>query len=356
MFSIGRYFRCVALFATAAFVYASITAYGNPAVPVLDDTHTAVRAVMSVQDEVTPSLMQQPEILGTAVGVGDDGSPVLKVYVNREATDMDRTVRNLPVQIRATPVQVELMDEIHAMGNTQHQMPPISLGTSGGWAYDLANRFCCGGTLGALVQIGTMPYILSAGHVLEGDTVPGGNRRIARTGDPILQPGLIDEQCNRFLAQSVGTLVKKRSIATSNTDCGIARVIGGMVRIDGAILGIGTISRNTAAAALNQRVQKSGRSTGLTRSHVSGLNATVSVVFNRECHGATFNKTFHGQIVVSTPSQTFLRSGDSGSLLVEDISPNPRAIGLLFAGNKSSAFANPIGEVLNFLGASMVGN
>src|SRR5215468_10605976 len=357
MFSTGRSFCCAAkFFAAAAFVSALISAYGNPPVPVLNDAHAVVRAVMSVQDEVTPSLMQQPEILGTAVSVADNGNPVLKVYVNREATDVGRTIRNLPGQIRGTPVQVELMDEIRAMGNTEKQTLPISLGTSGGWAYDLANRFCCGGTLGALVQIGTTPYILSAGHVLEGDTVRGVNRRVARTGDPIIQPGLIDEQCNRFLAQSVGTLVKKRSIATSNTDCAIASVIGGMVRTDGAILGIGTISRFTAAAALNQPVQKSGRSTGLTHSHISGLNATVNVVFNRECHGTTYQKTFRGQIVVSNPSQAFMRSGDSGSLLVEDISPNPRAIGLLFAGNKSSAFANPIAEVLNFLGASMVGN
>ena len=106
------------------------------------------------------------------------------------------------------------------------------------------------------MQIGTTPYILSAGHVLEGDTVLGGNRRKARSGDPIIQPGLIDEQCNRFLAQSVGILVRKRALATSNTDCAIASVIGGMVQTDGAILGIGTISRFTAAAALNQPVQK----------------------------------------------------------------------------------------------------
>jgi hypothetical protein len=333
-----------------------MSAYANPVADGPDQRPAAVRAAISVQDEATPSLMQQSEILGTAVGVADDGNPVLKVYVNREATDVGRTIRNLPGQIRGTPVQVELMDEIRAMGNTQQQTLPISLGTSGGWAYDRANRFCCGGTLGALVQIGTTPYILSAGHVLEGDTVLGGNKRVARNGDPIIQPGLIDEQCNRFLAQSVGTLVKKRSIATSNTDCGIARVIGGMVQTDGAILGIGTISRFTAAAALNQPVQKSGRSTGLTHSHVSGLNATISVVFDRECRGITYQKTFHGQIVVSNPSQQFLRLGDSGSLLVEDISPNPRAIGLLFAGSKSSAFANPIDQVLNFLGASMVGN
>jgi hypothetical protein len=357
MVSTGRFCRCVGKFLTAAaFVSASISGYANPAADVLDETHAAVRAVISVQDEVTPSLMQQPEILGTAVGIDADSNPVLKVYVNREVADVGQTVRSLPREIRGTPVQVELMDEIRAMGNTWKQAPPIFLGTSGGWAYDLANQYCCGGTLGALVRIGTAQYILSAGHVLEGDIVLGGNNRIAQSGDPIIQPGLIDEQCNRYLAQSVGTLVKKRALATSNTDCAIARVIGGMVRTDGAILGIGTISRYTAAASLNQHVKKSGRTTGLTRSHVSGVNATVNIVFTRECHGSTYQKTFTGQIVVSNTSQGFLRSGDSGSLLVQDVSPNPRAIGLLFAGNNSSAFANPIGQVLNFLGASMVGN
>jgi hypothetical protein len=60
--------------------------------------------------------------------------------------------------------------------------------------------------------------------------------------------------------------------------------------------------------------------------------------------------------VLSNTSQQFMRAGDSGSLLVQDVSPNPRAIGLLFAGNNSAAFANPIEQVLNFLGASMVGN
>jgi hypothetical protein len=172
----------------------------------------------------------------------------------------------------------------------------------------------------------------------------------------LFSTGLIDENCNSNLAQTVGTLVKKRSLATSNTDCAIATVVAGMVRTDGAILGIGTISHSTSAASLNQHVKKSGRTTGLTRSHVSGLNATVTVTFTNECHGGTYTKTFNGQIVVANPSHGFLNAGDSGSLMVQDVSPNPRAIGLLFAGNNTEAFANPIGQVLNFLGATMVGN
>ena len=71
-----------------------------------------------------------------------------------------------------------------------------------------------------------------------------------------------------------------------------------MVRTDGAILEIGTISASTVAASIGQAVKKSGRTTGLTRSTVSGLNATISVQYENECAGgAAFTKTFTGQIV-----------------------------------------------------------
>jgi hypothetical protein len=358
MFFINRFIRGLFKFAVAiTSILLSLGASASPQPDILDEAHAAVQAVMAVQEEVTPSLMEQSEILGTAVGLDNiAGAPVLTVYVDRDATNVGQVIRNLPQEIRGVRVQIEPADEIRATGYTARQTPPISLGTSGGWAYDLAHGYCCGGTLGSLVRIGSAQYILSACHVLEGDIVLGGNNRIAQTGDPVIQPGLVDENCNRLLAQTVGTLVKRSSLTHSNVDCAIARVVAGMVRTDGAILGIGTISHYISAASLNQHVKKSGRTTGLTHSWISGLNATVRVTFTNECHGGTYYKTFSGQIVVNNQSMAFLKAGDSGSLLVQDISTNPRAIGLLFAGNSTAAFANPIGQVLNFLGATMVGN
>jgi hypothetical protein len=190
MFSINRFICAKAKFLVSIFsVFFAASAFADPQPDILDETHAAVRAVMAAQDEITPSLMQRPEILGTAVGLGDTGNPVLMVYVHREAANVEQTIRNLPGEVRGTPVRVELVDEIRAMGNTAKQTPPISLGTSSGWAYDLANGYCCGGTLGALVRIGNTQYILSACHVLEGDTVLGGDNRIAHTGDPLLSRG-----------------------------------------------------------------------------------------------------------------------------------------------------------------------
>jgi hypothetical protein len=346
--------------------FVSLTAFAAPPAGVLDDTHASVRAVMAVQQDVTADWMRQPEILGTAVGIDDSGNTSLLVYVDQESSKAGEAVRNLPRDIRGVAVQVQLTDKFRAVAQSSagvdavnhkaKQVPPIQLGTSGGWRYDLANGFCCGGTLGSLVSIGGVKHILSNYHVFEADIVSGGNSRVAQTGDPVIQPGLIDVNCNAATAQNVATLVKKSSLPGSNVDCSVAQITPGMVNSSGAILEIGTISSQTIAASLNQLVKKSGRTTGLTHSRVTGLNATISVSYENECAGGTaFTKTFTGQIVVRNIGSLFLNSGDSGSLMVQDVTTNPRAIGLLFAGSSTTAIANPIGQVLSFLGATMVG-
>jgi hypothetical protein len=321
---------------------------------------------MAVQQEVTAAWMRQPEVLGTAVGIDASGNTSLVVYVDQDAKNAGEVIRSLPRSQRGVAVQIELTDKFRSMakpgggGGTSHtakQTPPIQLGTSGGWGKDLANGFCCGGTLGSLVSIGGQQHILSNYHVFEADIVSGGNNTVATTGDPVIQPGLIDVNCTVANAQTVATLVKRSSLPGSNVDCSIAKVVAGQVRTDGAILEIGPISSSTVGASLNQAVKKSGRTTGLTRSSISGLNATISVAYDNECAGgAAFTKTFTGQIVIANRSSRFLNSGDSGSLMVEDVTTNPRAVGLLFAGSSSTAIANPIGQVLSFLGATMVGN
>ena len=187
---IYRFLRVVLLFATITFVFLSPGAFAAPSPGVLDETHAAVQAVMNVQSAVTSDLMRQSEILGTAVGVDAAGTPVLTVYVDRDAANAGEVVRDLPRQFGGVGVQIHLTDKFRAMArppgggmsHTAKQNPPIQLGTSGGWTYDLANGFCCGGTLGSLVKIGSTQYILSNYHVFEADIVSGGNSRTATDG------------------------------------------------------------------------------------------------------------------------------------------------------------------------------
>ena len=338
----------------------------SPATQVAQDITPTLRSAMAIQDLHTPALMASPEVIGTATTLGADGQPAIMVLITS-----DKAALKVPDDLDGVPVQVLLTDRIVAMkgkpgggggggGKVDHQAKqstPIQLGTSGGWSYDLANGYCCGGTLGALIQVGGQKRILSNYHVFEADITSGGNNRVAQTGDPIIQPGLIDVNCNAASAQEVATLVVSGSLPSANVDCSSATIIDGMVDPSGAILEIGTLSSQTVAASVNQAVKKSGRTTGLTRSKVSGLNATVSVSYEDECAGSTaFTKTYTGQIIISNRGSKFLGSGDSGSLMVEDVSTNPRAVGLLFAGSSSTAVANPIGDVLSFYNATMVGN
>jgi hypothetical protein len=329
-----------------------------------------VQTAITAQNSVTPDLMQQPGILGTAVGLNEDGTTNVTIFVDRETKNVVDVVSSLPTQIANVKVQVEVTDKFRSAvaheplpdgvlaGHTGKQTPPIQLGTSGGWGKDLANGFCCGGTMGALVSIGGVQHVLSNYHVFEADIVPGGNGIVAMTGDPIIQPGLIDVGCNIAGAQTVATLVKKSSLPSSNVDCSVGQVVSGMVDTTGKILEIGNISKTPRPAALRQRVKKSGRTTGLTASTVSGLNATISVTYENECAGGTaFTKTFTGQILVkSSIARPFISPGDSGSLMVENKATNPRPIGLLYASSSTAAIAQPISEVLAFLGATMVGN
>ena len=194
-------------------------------------SNTAVRAVADVQERHTTDLMSVPGVVGTATSVDANGHLAVMVM-----TDHALGAGRLPASVEGVPVFEEVTGKIVAMSVADHQVkqaPPIQMGTSGGWRYDLANGYCCGGTLGSCVKKGTTQYVLSNYHVLEADIVSGGNGRIAQAGDPVVQPGLIDVNCTAANAQNVASLSGIKSLPSSNVDCAIASVISGQVRTDG---------------------------------------------------------------------------------------------------------------------------
>ncbi len=232
----------------------------------LSHANPRVREVIAVQEEVTPDLMSLEDVLGTAVGQDSNSEPTILVYVNLEGKNPAKSAGNIPGSLRGKRITVKMTKPFRALATLPSQFqpssgshnsvqtPPVQLGTSGGWSYDSANGYCCGGTLGSLIQIDGGQYILSNYHVFEQDVVPGGNNRVALTGDPIIHPGLIDAGCNAGNARQVATLVKRSSILYANVDASIAPIVSGMVRTDGSILEIGRISSRTAAASLSKAV------------------------------------------------------------------------------------------------------
>ncbi len=329
-----------------------------PDVGLMSASNPMVQSVMAVQERHTARLMADPDIIGTATGLAEDGKLSILVLATT-----DRAAKTVPKTLDGVPVSVILTDPIVAYGkpptvsHTARQTRPIQLGTSGGNALDLANGYCCSGTLGALIAKGSTQYVLSNSHVLahDIDSSPG-DPDVAQIGDPIDQPGLIDVNCQNISNDYVANLSTLSTLNTSaNVDAAIAAVISGRVRTDGSILEVGTLSANALAPSVNLAVKKSGRTTGLTRNKITAINATVSVGYDDECNGTAFSKTFTGQIFIGNKGSRFLNSGDSGSLMVEDVTANPRAVGLLYAGSSSLAVANPITDVLNHFGATMVG-
>ena len=199
-------------------------------------------------------------------------------------------------------------------------------------------------------------YILSNNHVLA-------RTNLATIGEDIIQPGLIDQNPTCFkdatdivadLSAFIPILFKTKGTMPSNVvDAAIARVrtsaTGFIVDPTGFIVDIGTLSSETVDASLGMAVKKSGRTTGLTNGNITAVHATIDVSY-----GSGKTARFTNQIVVG--SGDFIASGDSGSLMVEDVLTNPRAVGLLFAGGSTTAVANPIGDVLNAFNVSMVGS
>lgn len=321
----------------------------------LSRTNPKVQVVMAVQDRHTPKLMEDPLVVGTATGLGDNGEPAIIVYLESEQGG-----KRVPESIEGIEVRKVVSGKITMLrggsvsGHKARYPRPIELGVSGGNSKDFAYPYCCSGTLGALVTDGVKQYILSNGHVFAGDQAASANDPdVAEVGQEINQPGLIDVNCQDIPADYVAYLTEWCEDGY-NVDCAIAEVIPGMVDAGGSILEIGEISATTLDAYVGLAIKKSGRTTGLTRGSVTSINGNFNVGGSDECGGESTVEYFTGQIVIT--GRKVSGAGDSGSLVVEDVETNPRAVGLLFAGGQNTAICNPIDDVLSYFGISMVGN
>ena len=222
-----------------------------------------------------------------------------------------------------------------------HRVRNLRFGVSGGNVNDVTRRFCCSGTLGALITDGTNQYILSNNHVL-------GRGDQAVAGEDVSQPGLIDSNCN--IATVVADFTGFSPFG-SNVDAAVAQLRPGQMDSSGFIEDIGVPSSTTVNPTVGMGVAKSGRTTGFTTGSISSINTSVNVQYQRECgSGKKFTVFYTGQIVIG--SSTFSAGGDSGSLIVTNNSAhNP--VGLLYAGSSTSTIANPINEVLTRLSTAL---
>jgi hypothetical protein len=300
------------------------------------------------------------------------------------ATYVVATVSGVATAAPAKAASVVLVNTAGVMSNPaahQGQLPAtVLLGTSGGNNHDYDTRGekivdCCSGTLGAIVEDASKrAYLLSNNHVLA-------KSDHASVGDTIIQPGLIDNNCSPLgdggNVESVASLTGwlPLSLKQTNADAAIAQVTSRTVDASGSILelggrqadgtlaaappGISSSGGRGEAAWLDQKVAKSGRTTGLTCGGISALDLDVTVDYFLDCAETKpyLTKTFTHQIGVS--GNQFSDAGDSGALLVDAANAEP--VGLYFAGGMdlsgvSQGVANPAPDVLNELGAQLGGS
>jgi hypothetical protein len=331
------------------FLAVLLTGLGSAAPP---SVPPGLARAIAAQQAHTDALLARAGVVGTAVGLAANGSPVVKIY-----TESAR-VTGLPARLDGVPVEVEVTGELVAQSHTLTRPSPI--GVSSGTQRLIVYRrqlYCTVGTLGARVTDGTNVYALSNAHVyaLEGSKTSG-TVQAGATGDPILQPGRVDmteQACgspHEIETALIGRLWSYVPIAisrkASNTvDAALALVSADDVATATPSDGYGTPSITTVAATLETLVQKYGRTTGLTTGTITGVNATVLITYDKG------QARFVQQVVVTAGSGAFSAGGDSGSLIVTQSGNHP--VALLFAGSSTSTIGNPIDLVLSSFGVTV---
>jgi hypothetical protein len=312
-------------------------------------------AVKAVQKKYETSLLKTPGVVGVGIGLADGSNELaLHVFFNQNAVGASAAA--ITASADGVPVKIIESDEIKAFvgeaNRLQYNLPvPMGVSTSN-------SNGCYAGTLGVRAhragQTSKVGYITNT-HVAS----PGGPNLCpgqAAFGVDQFQRGSLDTvpQCSNTGRKKIGDLVQHVPLVFGGffeNTVDAAFVTTTRTSVKRSILSIGNPSNLILPAALNMQVQKSGRTTGLQFGTVSTVNVTANVNYGTNCGIAKFVN----QIAI-TPG-TFSAAGDSGSLILhrtlKDAAGRFRPVGLLFAGNSTTTFANQIGDVLGALSATI---
>ena len=74
------------------------------------DVPPGLDIAIQVQEAHTPDLLGKPEVVGTAVGLDEQGQPVIQVFTKSE------NIRGIPNNIEGFPVEVVVTGEFFALG------------------------------------------------------------------------------------------------------------------------------------------------------------------------------------------------------------------------------------------------
>jgi hypothetical protein len=306
---------------------------------------------LAAQMRYTPNLLRIDGIAGTAVGLGEKGEPVVKIYAEREG------LGGLPRQLDGVSVVVQVTGKINPLaappgkGGGKNKVDPtaefpqpVPLGvSSGNDQVETVGFFitCSAGTLGVRVKSNRGNYyILSNNHIYA-------RTNSSSATDQIAQPGLTETGCvssGNIIGNNIQYVplqfLEDDANSTNIVDAAIASTTTTQVK-NQFWDGVTTPGQNAYALTDDDidtlGVKKFGATSGLTIGTVTGWNATLLISY-----GSGKTAQFTRQIEFSGCKGPCIRGGDSGSVLIR--SDDSRPVGLLFAGDNSgkTAWANPL--------------
>jgi hypothetical protein len=316
-------------------------------------TEAQLRPVIAVQRSNEARFFAMPGTVAVGSGLTEDGRPSIHVYVHKNvlsasAAAIPRQVDNVPTRVLETD-EIQAFDRLSGNDPTDAFARPVPMGVSIG---NVNGTFA--GTLGVRVfRIGmsdTVGYITN-NHVAAAAATSLCPAQLNPAQMPAFgveqcQPGLLDAN-DSCIDPPIGELVQAIPILMGGqfeNTVDAAFISSSRALVDKTILAIGNPSPTVQAPAVNLKVQKSGRTTGLTMGTIQTINATVNVRY-----GACGVAKFIGQIII-TPG-TFSAAGDSGALILgrTDSAGRRKPVGLLIAGSSTITVANRISDVLGAL-------
>lgn len=319
--------------------------------------------------------LNKKNVIGVGAGMKQVGlertqQPSIIVFVEKKVRREDlKREQVIPAQIDGVATDVIEIGRVRLLDGRTEKVRPARPGIS------IGHYKVTAGTFGAVVRDvknGEL-LILSNNHILANAT--DGKDKRAASGDPVYQPGPYDggaegdkiAELVRFwpivraekqadcpvasgaawLGSKLVHVIKrdydlrfiKRNQGSNIIDAALARPVSPDV-ISHDILELGRPG-GIATAGVNDRVVKSGRSSGKTGGAVTAVSVTLQVDLNDNEVGV-----FSDQVV----SDMVSKGGDSGSLVLNE---NMGAVGLLFAGSEKFTIFNNLSNVFRLLGVEL---
>lgn len=339
-----RFFSFAAL-ASVAFLLISLSA----APADLDPRRTALRAEVQrlkpIQARHEEALLRLPGVQG--VGIGLDSArqhAVLLVIVadTGPLPPVPAAIEGIPVRVERRP-PIRLQDGAPGCGTPCHanlQPAPVQMGNSGGWELGTA---CTLGFKACDLGTGKMVFV-TASHC---NTFP--TCSLPELGNvDWLHPGPADDPTGA--GYDIGDISGHAapSCGSNNNLTDVTKVDSPGALTSIAVRDVGFLYAAPGDPMMGDPVQKVGRTTGWTTGVIDAVNMTINPPADTFCCGALTMK----QQIIWHGDEGANDFGDSGAALMS-VEAEPRVLGLHWAGDGATGYANHIDNVLAALDLSL---